>query len=310
MVPVYIDIHPHIISDDEERYPRAPVFGLRSEWSKDRPATLEKLQEEMKEAGVAKAVIVQSSTTYGFDNSYLVDAVAGNPNLAAVGNVDMLQPDAVEKINEWVKRGLVGLRQFTGGTTKEFDPSELEDPRSFPSWARAGELGLSMCIQTGPVGLPHVAALAQRFPTVNIILDHMARPDFSDGPPYANAAGLFGLAELGNIYLKLTPRIFGGPDFKGAVTAETLFPKLVEVFGSDRLAWGSNYPASAGRMAENLAKARALLACVSHEDQRWIFAKTAHKLYPTLLTERSRNPTIITSKEAIDADGPEQALGV
>ena len=282
MESAYVDIHPHIISDDEKRYPHAPVFGLRSEWSKERPATLEKLQDEMEEAGVTKAAIVQSSTTYGFDNSYLVDAIARNPNLAAVGNVDMLQPDAVQQIDEWVKRGLAGLRLFTGGTTKDFDPSELEDPRSFPSWERAGELGLSMCIQTGPVGLAQVAGLARRFPKVNIILDHMARPDFSDGPPYENASSLWRLAQFENIYLKLTPRIFGGPDLKGEAKAETLFPKLVQMFGADRLAWGSNYPASSGRMAENLEKAKALLTSVSEADRRWIFARTAQKLYPTL----------------------------
>jgi L-fuconolactonase len=282
MASTFIDIHPHIISDDVDRYPHAPVFGLRSEWSKERPATLAQLQEEMDEAGVTKAAIVQSSTTYGFDNSYVVEAVAGDPNLIAVGNVDMLLPDGPEKIEEWVKRGLAGLRLFTGGTTKAFDPSELDDPRSFPSWEKASELGLSMCIQTGPIGLPQVTGLAKRFPKVNIILDHMGRPDFTDGPPYANAASLFELAPLENIYLKLTPRIFGGPDLKGGATAETLFPKLVSVFGASRMAWGSNFPASAGKMSDNLRTAQECLATLSDEDRAWIFARTAQKLYPSL----------------------------
>ena len=32
-----VDIHPHIISDDETRYPPAPLFGKRSDWSQERP---------------------------------------------------------------------------------------------------------------------------------------------------------------------------------------------------------------------------------------------------------------------------------
>ena len=171
-----IDIHPHVISDDEKRYPPAPLFGKRSDWSQERPCVVETLVAAMDEAGVAKAAVVHSSTTYGFDNSYVTDACAQYPDrLIAVGSVDILQPEALVAIHRWVERGLAGLRLFTGGSTKDFDPSELDDPRSFPAWELCGELGLSMCIQTGPVGLPQVTALARRFPKVPIVLDHLGR---------------------------------------------------------------------------------------------------------------------------------------
>jgi L-fuconolactonase len=128
-----IDIHPHIISDDESAYPPAPLFGKRSDWSQERPSTVEALVAAMNDAGVGKAAVVHSSTTYGFDNSYVVDGCNKYPErLAAVGSVDVLQPDAPERIREWAARGLAGLRLFTGGSTKEFDPSELDDP-SAPS---------------------------------------------------------------------------------------------------------------------------------------------------------------------------------
>jgi L-fuconolactonase len=281
-VPTFIDIHPHIISDDEARYPIAPLFGKRSDWSQERPTTVETLIAAMDEAGVAKAAVVHSSTTYGYDNSYVVDGCAKFPDrLVAVGSVDVLQPDAPATIRMWVERGLSGLRLFTGGSTKDFDPSELDDPRSFPAWELCAKLGLSMCIQTGPVGLPQVTMLARRFPNVNIILDHLARPDVLDGPPYEAASSLFALAPIENIYLKLTPRIFADVK-KGAASADTFFPKLVETFGSKRLAWGSNYPTSEGTLAANLGKAKAALASLSEEDQFSIFAKTAQTLYPTL----------------------------
>ena len=277
-----VDIHPHIISDDEGRYPPAPLFGTRSEWSKERPTTVETLIKSMDAAGVAKAAVVHSSTTYGFDNSYVVDGCAKYADrLVAVGSVDVLQPDAPEKIRAWVDRGLGGLRLFTGGSTKEFDPSELDDPGSFPAWELCGELGLPMCIQTGPIGLPQVTALARRFPNVAIILDHLGRPDVLDGPPYAKAQSLFDLAPLENIYMKLTPRIFGDVK-KEKASAETFFPRVVEVFGARRLAWGSNYPTSPGTLAEILATAQAGLASLSEDDRAWIFGKTALKLYPAL----------------------------
>jgi predicted TIM-barrel fold metal-dependent hydrolase len=278
----YVDIHPHVISDDEGRYPPAPLFGKRSDWSQERPSTVETLIAQMDAAGVDKAAVVHSSTTYGFDNSYVVDACTRYPErLVAVGSVDVLADDAVDTIRSWVDRGLAGLRVFTGGSTKEFDASELDDPRAYPAWELLGELGLTMSIQTGPVGLAAVTALAKRFPNVPIILDHLGRPDVTDGAPYANAQSLFDLASVESIHLKLTPRIMGDSK-KGAATPETLFPKLVEVFGARRMAWGSNFPTSEGTLAEILATAKNRLACLSGEDQSWIFAKTAQRLYPAL----------------------------
>ncbi len=278
----YVDIHPHIVSDDEGRYPPAPLFGKRSDWSQERPNTVESLIAAMDAAGVAKAAVVHSSTTYGFDNSYVVDGCKQYPNrLVAVGSVDMLDDNVRAVIHGWADKGLAGLRIFTGGSTKDFDPSELDDPRSFKAWELLGELGLPMCIQTGPIGFPQVAMLAQKFPNVNIILDHLGRPDVLDGPPYTKAASLFELANVPNIYLKLTPRIFGDVK-KEKASAATFFPRVVETFGAKRMAWGSNFPTSPGTLPEILATAQAGLACLSQEERSWIFGKTAQQLYPAL----------------------------
>jgi L-fuconolactonase len=277
-----IDIHPHIISSDNERYPPAPLFGKRSDWSQERPSTVESLIAAMDAAGVAKAAVVHSSTTYGFDNSYVVDGCNQYPDrLVAVGSVDMLDDKVCDVIRGWAGKGLAGLRIFTGGSTKDFDPSELDDARSFKAWELLAELGLPMCIQTGPIGLPQVAMLAKKFPGVNIVLDHLGRPEVDDGAPYVKAQSLFDLAPLSNIYLKLTPRIFGDVS-KGKASAETFFPRVVEAFGAKRLAWGSNFPTSPGTLAEILATAQASLASLGEEDRAWIFGKTAQQLYPAL----------------------------
>ncbi|MBV7538695.1 amidohydrolase [Duganella sp. sic0402] len=277
-----VDIHPHIISDNEQAYPPAPLFGKRSDWSQERPSTVESLIAAMDAAGVAKAAVVHSSTTYGFDNSYVVDGCKQfQDRLVAVGSVDVLAEDATQRILEWKARGLAGLRLFTGGSTKEFDPSELDDPRSFPAWELCAELNIPMCIQTGPIGLPQVTALAKRFPKVKIILDHLGRPDVLDGPPYTNAKSMFDLAPLENIYFKLTPRIFGDVK-KEKASADTFFPAVLKAFGAQRLAWGSNFPTSPGTLADILATAQQGLASLSDDDRAWIFEKTAKQLYPSL----------------------------
>jgi predicted TIM-barrel fold metal-dependent hydrolase len=278
----YVDIHPHIISSDDRRYPQSPLFGVQSAWSRERPMTIDQYIAEMDAAGVQQAAIVQASTCYGYDNSYLTDSIARYPGrLTAVGTVDLLQADAAERIRQWMKRGVTGLRLFTGGSTRAIDPSSLDDPRSFPAWELCSEAGLPICLQTDPSGLAQVAGLAKRFPKVKIILDHLSRPDISDGPPYKKASSLFGLQPFENIHVKLTPRTMEKAR-TGPATPETFFPRLVEVFGNHRIAWGSNLPASAGPLSATLGEAKESLQWLSAEDQEWIFAKTAHTLYPSL----------------------------
>ena len=277
-----VDIHPHIIANDTRHYPLAPLGGHQSDWSRTRPVTTEQIIAAMDKAGVAKAAIVQASTCYGHDNSYVADAVAAHPDrFTGVFSVDVLASDAPERMRHWVERGLTGLRLFTIGSTMPDQASTLDDPKTYPAWQCASELGLSICLQMSAAALPQMIRLAERFPRVRIILDHMARPQIEDGPPYAAAESLFALAKYPSVYLKLTERNFT-QSRKGKATPETFFPKLVAAFGASRLAWGSNYPSSEGSLAELLALAKTSLACLSQADQDWIFAKTAQNLYPAL----------------------------
>jgi len=277
-----IDIHPHIISGDENRYPLAPLGGHQSEWSRTRPVSLEQLIAAMDTAGVGKAAIVQASTCYGHDNSYVADAVATHAKrFTGVFSVDVLAPDARERMRHWQAKGLTGMRLFTFGSTMAEQANWLDDPKSYPAWAYAGDLGLSICLQMSAKAIPQVVRMAERFPKTRIILDHCARPELADGPPYNAAASLFSLARNSNVYLKLTPRIFA-ESRRGKATPETFFPRLVSEFGASRIAWGSNYPSSEGSLPELLALARQSLTWLPAADQDWIFVKTAQLLYPAL----------------------------
>jgi L-fuconolactonase len=282
MNPEIIDIHPHIISTDTVRYPIAPQHGHRSNWSATRPVTFEQLVAEMDEAGVAKAAIVHSSTTYGHNNGYVADCVAQQPHrFTGVYSFDLLAADRLQTFDHWLARGMGGIRLFTGGATRQGDGSWLVNPDTFPVWERCAELGMTMAVQTTPDGLAMVAELAQRFPSVKIALDHCARPDLEGGPPYAGCAALFDLARFDNVYMKITPRTF---DVAQAASggAEAFFPRLVEVFGADHLAFGSNYPASQGPLKKLIAQGQQCFAALSDEERAWVWGRTAKVLYPTL----------------------------
>ncbi len=277
-----IDIHPHIISTDTRRYPLSPLGGKQSGWSRDRPVTFEKLIAAMDEAGVQKAAIVHASTSYGYDNSYVADSVASRPErFTGVFSVDVLAPDASERMRYWVGRKLSGLRLFTTGSTMPGQAPWLEDPRLLPAWECAGELGIPICMQMTSAAIPQLTKLLTRYPQIQVIIDHLMRPPLEDGPPYAGASFLFGLARYPNVYLKLTTR--NVMDARGGkATPETFFSRLVQEFGASRIAWGSNYPASEGTLPGFVAAAREALAALLPRDREWIFYRTAQKLYPAL----------------------------
>jgi L-fuconolactonase len=177
---------------------------------------------------------------------------------------------------------MTGVRLFTGGSTQAIDASWIDDPATLPAWDYAAQTGMSVCLQMSAAGFPKALAILKQFPKVKLLLDHLARPDITDGPPYAAAKPLFSLVPYENIYLKVTPRIFDQVR-QGKATPETFFKKLTDEFGASRLAWGSNYPASPGPLSKLLGVARECLASVRSQDQEWIFARTAQSLYPALV---------------------------
>jgi predicted TIM-barrel fold metal-dependent hydrolase len=269
---VTIDIHPHVISPDERRYPRAPLGGRQSDWSRERPVSAEQMLAAMDEAGIEKSVLVQASTCYGHDNSYVADALAAHPQrFAGVFSVDVLAPDAPQRIRYWKARGLGGLRVFIAGHTTAQE-ARLDDPRSFAGWECAVELQIPVCVQVRAPGLGPLETLLKRFPQARVILDHMARPVVDDGPPYAKAASLFELARYENLYLKLTTH-----NLRDA--PQSFLAGVVKLFGAPRIAWGSNFPASDGKLAALLADARQALAVLSDAERDWIFFRTAKNLY-------------------------------
>ena len=277
-----IDIHPHVISVDTTRYPRAPLGGHQSDWSQKRPVGVEQLIAEQDRAGIRKAALVQASTCYGHDNSYVADAVAAHPERFTGGfSCDILAPDACTTMARWMGRGLTGLRLFTTGSTMPGQAGWLDAPRSFPAWREAADHRLPVCLQMTAEGIPQVENVLRRFPQLRVVLDHLARPVQEDGPPYTAADSLWGLARFPGVFLKVTERNFLGAR-KGKATPETFFGRLVSEFGASRIAWGSNFPASERSLPELVALGQEALSFLPESDREWIFSRTAQELYPSL----------------------------
>lgn len=267
-----VDLHQHVLSPDRTRYPFDPPTGRVAAFVEERALDAAAMRAELDLAGVARGILVQASTAYGYDNAYAADSAVADPgHFAAVGCIDARAPGAAERLRYWVReRGISGLRLFnpSGGAAEGSD--WLDDPRTFGAWEAAADLGIPVAIQLKTDALPRLPALLERFATVPVILDHAAQTPPGDAEP------LWSLARYPAVNLKLTTTNFRdlGAATQGFVQA------CVDRFGADRIAWGSNYPAQPGPLADLVALAQRELAFLSGAERAAILGGTALRLYP------------------------------
>ena len=270
-----VDTHVHVVSGDRERYPVVPT-------APDWPVTeVESLVDNMDVLRVERALLVQTYFTYGTDNRYMIDAAAAYPRrFQTVCVIDQMAPNAPEVLRELVESHRVrGVRLMPKG----HPPGVLSDPRTFPVWERAAELGIPVLVAAELEHLPEMVAVVERFPQVTVCLEHMWALELGDRP-YQRVKAIFEFAPLPNVRLKLCPNNSHAAR-KGRGSPREFFELLAERFGVERLMWGSNYPAHSkkfGALGDRLRIMQEDFAFLSEADQRWFFSGTALSVWPSL----------------------------
>lgn len=276
-----IDTHTHVVASDHERYPFTPR-NLSGEWYKESPHTDAEFLTCMDAAGVEKAVLVQPIGAYSYDNSYTADSAAKTPErFASACCVDMEAGDPVRALDYWlVERGMEGVRLFAlsaGGETW------LDDEKTFPVWKRASELGAHIIVTIFAHQLPQLRSVLKRFPESRVSLDHCGFPTLAS-PAFQAAEPLFEMAELGNLYCKVSSIVIDSAS-KGGADPYPFVERLVAAFGADHVMWGSDFCQTHDRNYDQLvALAKNAFSSLSPEDQAWCFAGTAKSLWPSLVS--------------------------
>ena len=232
-----VDTHVHIW----EMPPRAPVGPTALSFTRtpDEPATAEELIDDMDAHGVDKAVLVQTSWST-WDNGYIADSVQRyRDRFVGQGLIDPQDPENASQVRHWMKeRGLAGFR---------LHPVYYHEPvmtaeRNAPLWEAITELGGIVQLQIRPEHASQVEAVAQRYPSVPLIVDHMAYPDMSEAPEFNSYRRILDLARLPNVYVKISDiapqstKVFPYEDVQGIIQ------QLYRSFGIERMMWGTGYP--------------------------------------------------------------------
>lgn len=277
-----VDTHSHVIAGDTARFPADPMGGKQSEWSRERPVDADGMLRAMVEAGVTQSVLVQASTCYGLDNSYVAACVKQHRDrFVGVFAADLSSDGAVQRVDQWLDAGLSGARVFVAGHTAAASDVRLDDPRATATWAHLARRRIPVAVQLRVDKLDQLEAVLARCPEAVVVLDHGARPELDDGEPYARAASLFALARHKHLYVKYTTHNVRESG-QGKATQASFCKALVKHFGAQRITWGSNFPASPGGLTAQLNEALEATAGLGTEAQSWIFSRTARTLYPAL----------------------------
>lgn len=296
------DSHAHLVADDVTRYPRNPmkrspnapprlpgVIGLPGGKHGDNPINevpdVSRMLPWMREAGVVEAVAVQKRMVYRYDNSYIIDSSDAHPEVfSAVVILDAEDERTPSVVRDYVEHhGLAGVRLF-GGREPDGTMPWLDSPRALQTWAVADEYRIVMDIEVlaaggGGPSVPAIIALARRFPNLRVVLDHMLEPEAED-ENFGFDARFEPLAAEPNIYFKFTS-INLDIYRESGIPADQALRSAVDLFGADRIMWGSDIGTSSGTyldMVQRMLDATALLSdaerhAVLYETGKAVFEK-------------------------------------
>ena len=230
--PVRVDAHLHLWQPDFS-YP--DPGGTAVSPTCDIPPTL--LEGYMEEYDIDRAVIVQPVYP-GEDNQFVVRCARANPQrYAVVCVIDPRLPSAARRLAIWVEHnGCRGLR------LRPKVPDEAAcfgAPETFPIWEYAAEAGVVISVLCDWEHLPIINQLAKRFPSVNIVVDHLAHPP---SLRVDDCSDLLNLARHANVYLKVSGYAYYSRDRYPFADCVPLVKAVYEQFGPSRMIWGSDFP--------------------------------------------------------------------
>jgi predicted TIM-barrel fold metal-dependent hydrolase len=305
--PLLFDSHAHLVADDQQKYPRNPmqraanapfrlpgVIGKPGGHHGPNPINevpdASRVLQWMREENVSGMVAVQKRMVYRYDNSYILDSSDRYPEqMMAVVILDAEDEATPGLMRRYVKdHGLAGLRLF-GAREPDGSMPWLNSAAALKSWDVAQEFGLVMDLEVlaeggGGPSIPALIALARKYPGIRLVLDHLLEPEMDEGEHFGLDERWETLAPEKNVFFKFTS-INLDICRESGVPATKVLRRAVNLYGADRVMWGSDIGTSSGTykdMVQRMVDASVLLSpaerqAVFHDTGRRVFIKGGSK---------------------------------
>jgi len=268
---VLIDAHCHVwrIGENDHEWPTPDLTAIHRNFD------LSDLAEAAGRAELSGAVLVQSQPS-ARDTEWLLRLTAADPlALGVVGWADLAAPDAPARIaalarDPWLK----GLRPMLQDLADDW----ILDPALAPAIAAMVAAELSFDALVRPRHLPAILQLVRRWPELRVVIDHGAKPEILAGRLDPWREQMAALAVEPGVHCKLSGLLTEAGETPTAEAVAPFAAHLIEVFGPDRLMWGSDWPVL--NLAGDHGAWRAMCAAwVRPEHQAAVFGETARRFY-------------------------------
>ena len=241
-------IHPHAADSPKHPWKAAPAYHGPPEAPAEAPAELQlRMMDEM---GVDRAVMVSSSVIYGTNPGYALECAAKYPDRFGVVYLpDPTRPDIREHVQEWAALPTtVGLRIWLGD---QGDADAVPEGRFDTFFQAAQDCSQPICFAAGQ-RFAAMTDIAQRFPGLQIVLDHLGlyppvwpTPDRPAPTPAELLSHLPGVLELGRRFPNVAIKVSRVPTLSTqAYPFRDIWDpvrQVVEAFGPERCMWGTDW---------------------------------------------------------------------
>ncbi len=272
-----IDAHVHVWPSDTERFPLAPQFSVADMQPPSFPP--EELWNLAHLSGVYRVVLIQMSF-YGFDNSYMLDAMKRFPGqFSGVAVIDEHAAKPEETMRKLAKQGVRGFRINPG---KQKVDEWLGSPGMAAMWKCGEEENLAMCPLIYPDALPTLERMCTQFSKTPVVIDHFARIGLDGVIRDNEVEQLCRLAKFERTHVKTSAFYAFGRKRAPYLDLASMIRRLRDAYGAERLMWASDCPYQIQKRhtySNSIELIRDRLDFLSASDKEWMLRKTAEKIF-------------------------------
>lgn len=273
----FIDAHSHVWTPDTEQYPLAP--GWRQANMEPPSFTVDELLRHARPAGVDRVVLIQMSF-YGFDNSYMLDAIRQHPGTfsgVAVIDAEGRRPDLQMRLLKGQ-----GVRGFRIAPKDRPLDRWLSGDGMHAMWTCGADEKLAMCCLIDPDALPALDRMCRDFPETPVVIDHLCRIGASGRIDPQQVKALCDMARHEQVHVKVSAFYALGKKTPPYRDLAPLIREVYNAFGPERLMWATDCPFQVGpghTYQQSLDLVRTGLDFLTDDDKQWLLRKTAEKVF-------------------------------
>lgn len=268
----YIDAHSHIWTRDIAKYPLAEGKTLAD--LKPASFTAEELLKLANKNRVGKVVLIQHRPLHGYDNSYIIDAVAKHPkNFRAVGMLPYDHDNPADEMKRLHKLGVTGFRITPRKPDQEWLGGAVEK-----MWKTAASTRQNICPLINPPQLAALDGMCARHPDTPVVIDHFGRVGITGEIRESDLTQLCDLAKHKNVKVKISAYYALGKKKPPYTDLGPMIRRLLHAFGPNRLMWASDSPYETA-YADSINLIRERLDFLTDNDKSWLLSKTAEQTF-------------------------------